>query len=105
MAWGPRLQSYSLACVETDSQAALYTVAKFSNNVPTMNMLAAEVGLRVVGHEIDLCHISGVSNYEADALSRLFQGKEVPSHLRHVERTRAPVRCKEFFLAWPRELV
>ena len=70
-----------------------------------MNALAGEIGLRLVGQCVDLKHISGVSNYEADALSRLYVGKDVPEHLRAVPRSVPPARNADFFLAWPRELV
>jgi hypothetical protein len=90
--------------VETDSKAAMFAAAKLSSNTPTMNALAGEIGLRLVGKQVDLKHISGVSNYEADALSRLHSGKDIPSHLRSVRRTVAPARDAQFFLAWPREL-
>ena len=70
-----------------------------------MNACAAEIGLRIVDLRLDLKHISGVSNYEADALSRLFAGKSIPPHLAGVRRANAPERNAEFFAAWPKELV
>ena len=94
-----------MACVETESKAAMFAVAKLASNTPTMNAPAAEVGLRVVGGQLDLRHISGVANYEADALSRLHAGKDIPPQLQRVVRANAPARDAEFFLAWPRELV
>ena len=103
--WGESLCGGTVACVETDSKAAMYATAKLSSNTPTMNALAGEIGLRLVGRCVDLKHISGVSNYEADALSRLYVGKDVPEHLRAVPRSVPPARNADFFLAWPRELV
>ena len=103
--WAEILRDSTVACVETDSKAAMYATAKLSSNTPTMNALAGEIGLRLVGQHVDLRHISGVSNYEADALSRLHAGKDVPEHLRTVPQSVPPARNAGFFLAWPRELV
>ena len=101
--WQDRLADAHVACIETDSKAALYACAKLSSNTPTMNSIAAEIGLRVVSLQIELGHVAGVANYEADALSRLCQGKSVPSHLAEVERLPAPARNAAFFLAWSRD--
>ena len=68
-----------------------------------MNLIAAEIGLRVIGSQIELGHVAGVANYEADALSRLCQGKKLPRHLEFVERRAAPARGEGFFLAWAKE--
>ena len=70
-----------------------------------MNSIAAEIGLRVCSPHIELGHVAGVANYEADALSRLCQGKAIPSHLAEVQRAAAPVRDSGFFLAWSSESV
>ena len=101
--WQGRLAGAHVACLETDSKAALYACAKLSSNTPTMNSIAAEIALRVVGLQIELGHVSGVANYEADALSRLCQGKAVPAHLSKVERAAVPVRDAGFFLAWSKD--
>ena len=75
---------------ETTHILKVASLAKKEEDPYSMNALAAEVALRVIGSRLDLRHISGVSNYEADALSRLHAGKEVPAQLRHVERAKAP---------------
>ena len=101
--WQDRLADAHVACLEPGSQAALYACARWSSNTPSMDLIAAEIGLRVIGSRIELSHVSGVSNYEADALSRLCQGKAMPRHLEHVERKAAPRRDASFFLAWAKE--
>jgi len=101
--WEARMADAHVACLESDSQAALYACARWSSNTPSMNLIAAEIGLRVIGSRIELSHVSGVANYEADALSRLCQGKPMPQHLEYVERKAAPKRDASFFLAWAKE--
>ena len=103
--WGPMLQFGTVACVETDSEAAMIAAAKLSSNTANMNALAAEIGFRVVGSQVDLRHISGVSDYEADAVSSLHVGKDLPAHLQSFQRSDGLDRDASFFLAWPRELV
>ena len=103
MVWQDRLADAHVACLETDSQAALYACARWSSNTPSLNLIAAEIGLRVIGSRIELSHVSGVSNYEADALSRLCQGKAMPRLLEHVEKKAAPKRDASFFLSWAKE--
>jgi hypothetical protein len=98
--WQSRLAGGHVACLETDSKAALFACAKLSSNTPTMNSIAAEIGLRVISLQIELGHVAGVANYEADALSRLCQGKAIPSHLAEVQRAATPCRESGFFLAW-----
>ena len=88
---------------ETDSKAALDACAKLSSNTPTMHSIAAEIDQRVISLQIELVHVAGVANDEAHALSRLCQGKSVPSHLAEVERLPAPARNAAFFLAWSRD--
>ena len=67
-------------------QAAWYACAKWSSSTPSMNLIAAEIGPRVIGSRFELIHVSGVSNCEADALSRLCQSKALPLHLERVRR-------------------
>ena len=43
-----------------------------------------------MGLQIELGHVTGVANYVADALSRLGQGKAIPSHLTDVQVAAAP---------------
>ena len=76
--WQAKLSDKYMACVETDCKATVFACAKLSSITPSMNALAAEIGLRVVRSQIELDHVSGVSNCEADALSRLCAGKAIP---------------------------
>ena len=51
--------------------------------------------------EMDFEHYVGTLTFEADALSRLAQGAEVPERLLHVPQHTAPVRSEAFYWAWP----
>ena len=50
-----------------------------------MHSIAAEINQRMISLQIELVHVAGVAYDEADALSRLCQGKSVPSHLAEVD--------------------
>jgi hypothetical protein len=85
---GNRLHGKALACAE------------LSSNTPTMNSIAAETGLHVICLQIEVGHVAGVANCEADALSRQCQGKAFPCQLAEVQRAATPCRKLDFFLAW-----
>ena len=57
-----------------------------------MNSIAAETGLQVICLQIEVGHVAGVANYEADALSRQCQGKAFPCQLAEVQRAATPCR-------------
>ena len=78
----------------------VFACAELSSNTPTMNSIAAETGLHVISLQIEVGHVAGVANYEADALSWQCQGKAVPSQLAEVQRAATPCRELDFFLAW-----
>ena len=65
-----------------------------------MNSIAAETGLHVICLQIEVGHVAGVANYEADVLSRQCQGKAFPCRLAEVQRAATPCRKFDFFLAW-----
>ena len=72
-----------------------------------MNALAAEIALRLESAQIVLTteHFCADLNVECDALSRLAQGKEIPSRLLSVARALPRSRVPSFFWAWPREIL
>ena len=74
---------------------------------PSMNALAAELGLRLQKHDISMTteHYRGELNVDCDALSRLAQGHKIPEHLLCVERVIPPERDHNLFWAWPREIL
>ena len=100
--WQNRRAREQVACLETDSKAALFAWAELSSNTPTMDSIAAEIGLRVISPQIELVHVVGVANYDVDVfcLSRRCQGKASPSHLAEVRRAATPCRESDFLLAW-----
>ena len=79
---------------------------KLASPRPLVNAVAAEITLMLEATRADLLvpqHFRGVLNVEADALSRLNEGKEVPRRLTHVHREVPPVRNEDFYKAWPKE--
>ena len=50
-------------------------------------------------------HYEGVINFEADALSRLSQGAQIPERLLNITRQPLQPRVASFFWAWPREVM
>ena len=63
--------------------------------------MAAEMALRMDRIRTDMTlaeHIPGILNVEADALSRLSAGKDLPKALREARRLKAPARTDDFWL-------
>ena len=70
--------------VQMDSSSALNVALKLGSSVPTVNYLAAELSLLMEELDIEFlegAHYRGILNVEADALSRLTEGKKVPRSL------------------------
>ena len=66
-----------------------------------MNYLAAELSLLMEELDIELlegAHYRGILNVEADALSRLTEGKKVPRSLALLKMTAPPSRDKVYQL-------
>ena len=98
--WKPYLARKRLAVgLEADSQAALLVQAKLASKSPPANELAAELALLLEQLQIEVLlgrHWRNVVNIEADALSRLGEGKEIPLSLRSLPRDPVPCRSKVF---------
>ncbi len=58
-----------------------------------MVLEAVDINLAIVEH------LSGTLNYEADALSRVAQGKSLPPSLALAEERKPPARSDEFWKA------
>ncbi len=87
--------------VQMDSASALNVALKLASSVPTVNYLAAELSLLMEDMDIEALegsHYRGVLNVEADALSRLAEGKKVPRSLAHIKMTPRPLRDLVFQL-------
>ena len=85
--------------VQLDSESALRVVAKLASPEPVVNRLAAEIALVVEQGGMDTVegqHWRNIVNIEADALSRLQEGYEVPARLRGLPRDRTPTGDKLF---------
>lgn len=88
--WRPYLQGCRLGLVaQLDNESALRVAVKLASPHPKLNRLAAELALQlellgaeaVTGH-----HWRNILNIEADALSRLGEGKAVPARLAPLPR-------------------
>ena len=91
--------------MQADSKAALGAALKLSSPRPLMNAIAAEISLMLERFQIQSLrgdHFRGSINVEADALSRLGEGAEIPASLTDVPRASAPDRGSKFYKAWPR---
>eukprot|EP00435_Cladocopium_sp_Y103_P016613 s3999_g4.t1 len=97
----PRTRSTCGRCrlgllVQLDSESALRVAVKLASPHPVVNRLAAEMALRLESLNAEALtgqHWRNVINLEADALSRLTEGKEVPARLRCLPRDQAvPLR-------------
>ena len=101
-AWGQRLKSaVNGVALQADSQAALGAACKLTSPVPALNDMAKELALalEVCAAEAVLGeHYRGIVNVEADALSRLAEGAQLPARRRCVQRTLAPARTPGWYL-------
>jgi hypothetical protein len=94
--WSKRLQGHRVTCLlQVDSQAAQGAIDKLASPSPVCNALAAELSLVMENCNIQLLtdHIRSEANLEADALSRLSEGKCVPQCLRGIKATPPPDRA------------
>ena len=102
--WAPFLKgNLAEVHVQADSMPALGAAVKLTSSAPMLNELAMELSLALesVGAEVAFGeHIRGVLNVEADALSRLEEGAELPVRLRYVPRSKAPARHESWYYAF-----
>lgn len=105
--WLPHFKDQTLALIQTDATAALYSSARSASRTPIMNALAAELALRFESASVHVLpeHLSGTLNCQCDALSRLAQEEQVPSSLAKVRRVSTRPCSSSFFWAWPRAWV
>ena len=78
---------------QLDSESALFVAAKLASPHPKANLVAAELALRTeqLGIESILGqHWANSINIEADALSRLAEGKQIPKRLLPLPRDFVP---------------
>ena len=88
--------------VQLDSESALRVVAKLASSEPVVNRLAAEISLLIEqgGMEaVEGQHWRNIINIEADALSRLQEGYEVPERLQGLPRDHVPAAAELFKLS------
>jgi hypothetical protein len=93
--------------LQSDAAAALFATRRRAGRTPAMNALCAEIALRCESLQLDLReeHLRGAFNFEADALSRLSEGADVPDRLKGVSRFTPKPRTPAFYWAWPRQLL
>ena len=103
--WAKQLSRKRLGvAAELDSESALLIASKLSSSTATANRLAAEIALDCAQLDLDTIlgdHFRGSLNVEADALSRLAEGKEIPQRLRPLPRASVPPAAELFRLRPP----
>ena len=88
--------------MQLDSESALRVVAKLASSEPVVNRLAAEISLLIEqgGMEaVEGQRWRNIINIEADALSRLQEGYEVPERLQGLPRDHVPAAAELFKLS------
>ena len=98
-AWQGRLRGRRITLiVHADSKAALGAIGKFSSPSASCNLLAAEICLLLEKCNVNLLldHIRTEANLEADALSRLSEGKKIPAALNGLKAAPVPSRESTF---------
>lgn len=92
--WAPLLRGCRLGIVaQLDSESALGVAVKLASPHPLVNQLAAELALQleVLGADaLSAEHYRNLLNIEADALTRLREGKQVPGRLAGLPRDAIP---------------
>ena len=88
--------------MHADSEAALGAIGDFSSPSASCNHLAAGISLLLERCNVDLLldHIRTEADVEADALSRLSEGKKMPAALQGLAATTVPSR-ESTFRVWP----
>ena len=102
--WGTLLKGWTTQFwLQMDSAPALSAALKLSSSTATVNLVAAEIALRLEAlsiPQIEGEHYRGTLNIEADALSRLSEGKEVPASCVGIEASVVPPRSAVYQLSW-----
>ena len=89
---------------QLDSKAAMGAALKLASPRPLVNAIAAEISLVLEEAQAEVLepeHFRGVLNVEADALSRLREGKTIPKRLENLKKRESPTRNDSFYKAWP----
>ena len=93
--WKAQLKKCRLGItVQLDSESALRVAVKLASPNPKANLLAAELALRAEQFGLETYlgqHWRNTINLEADALSRLEEGKRVPLRLQRLPRDSVPL--------------
>jgi hypothetical protein len=95
------------AILQSDAAAALFASRRKAGRTPAMNALCAEIALRCEEAQVHLREelVRGALNFEADTLSRLSEGVDIPERLLGVALIIQKSRLPSFFWAWPRQLL
>ena len=91
--------------LKSDSLGALRLAFKLSSPSPHLNQIAQEIALHLAldDAQVDLLeHVPGVTNIQADSLSRLFapDAKDIPTSLSFAKRVHPCPRDANFWKAW-----
>ena len=83
------------------SKAALGAALKLASPTPSVNLIAADIAFTLELLNIERLageHFRGTVNVEADALSRLLEGKEIPRSLWGIKASRVPPRSSIYLV-------
>ena len=91
--------------IKSDSLGALRLAMKLSSSSPRLNQVAQGIALHLAIGDAQISlleHIPGVTNIQADALSRLTapEAKSIPGFLSNAKRIFPPNRDSDFWRAW-----
>ena len=97
--WASLLELQSVT-IHGGALAALYAADKFSSKSPAMNFIAGELGLLVEAKSVHITckRVPESVNLDADALSRLAEGRALPRSLLGVDHVPAPVRDESSYM-------
>ena len=101
-AWAPLFNSFDAVRIRSGSHGSLSAIAKLSTSSSALNQVICELALdsSLAGFALkELCHIPGISNTVADALSRAFSPdpEPWPHELDGAVKTTLPLRDHSFY--------
>ena len=104
--WESALQRHAVGIrPEMDNISALHITANLTSRDAAANHIAAEISLRLHAANTTIVHVKhwrNILNTEADALSRLQEGKSVPRRLHGLPRDSVPCHLDVFLMKdWP----
>ena len=97
--WGSKLKKRGFF-IKSDSMVALAVTRKLASSTPALNFVGAEMSIllsKLNCGKLQLIHVPGQLNKEADWLSRMEEGKEMPPLLRGIKIEEFKLEDKNVF--------